>query len=73
MVLLRICVIITQWCDKMTENKPDEEVLETLTVKVTPGIMQRLNSVWRERHYPSRSEYVRHVLRKDLDLVVAPE
>lgn len=41
--------------------------LETLTTKLPHGEMERIDRIWKKRNFPNRSEFVRYIIRRELD------
>lgn len=56
-----------------TESEPDDPEMVKIDVKVTRRQKEEIDRIWRERGYPSRSEFVRDALREAMDPVLTPD
>lgn len=54
-------------------DESDDSEMVKVDVKVTKQQKEEIDRTWRERGYPSRSEFVRDVLRDAADPVLTPE
>lgn len=60
------------WCEMSADSTRDPEMVK-LDVKVTKRQKEELDRIWRERGYPSRSEFIRDALRDAMEPVLTPD
>lgn len=51
----------------------DDPEMVKIDLKVTKRQKEEIDRVWRQRGYPSRSEFIREALREAVDPILTPE